>query len=217
MRTFKILSLSVLFFLILGTLISIVAITHRSNEPTSDPHSGSIVRLVKDGRTFCSGVVVSPSVIITASHCVLVETPFGPMLSTDSIEIRANDDQPTNVFGTPYGVRIQLDQVLLEGDFHEFKMRKYTTDLKELDSYRHKEQTMWSCGYPMGGPLFCSKMVYQDVLQFMWATNGLLIPGMSGGPVILDDGTVVAINVAVEGNQSLLSPIYNLSLKRSDK
>ena len=48
----------------------------------------------------------------------------------------------------------------------------------------------------------------------MISISGLLqaavIPGMSGGPVLLRDGTVVAVNVAVDGNRAVVSPIYNL-------
>ncbi len=173
----------------------------------------SIVRLVKDGRTFCSGVVVNEHTIITASHCVIENTEFGPMMNQDQIEIRIADNRPLGVTAKAYNVRVQLDQALLMGDFRRFQPRRVITRIHDLIKIGRYDQTLITCGYPLGGPLYCGKMYFQDLTDFMWATKGLLLPGMSGGPVMLEDGTVVAVNIAVGGNLSVVSPIYDYDLE----
>lgn len=40
---------------------------------------------------------------------------------------------------------------------------------------------------------------------------------MSGGPTMLEDGTVVAINIAVEGRHAVVSPVYNLLTELTGK
>jgi V8-like Glu-specific endopeptidase len=175
--------------------------------------SGSIIRLVKNGRTFCSGTIVDDHTIITAAHCVTQEQVFGPpSFSSSPIEIRENDNVPTQIMAVPYYGTPQLDQALLDGDFHKFKHRKYTTNITAITKYRNSNTKLTTCGYPMGGDLYCGELKYDDLNLFMWQVEGLLLPGMSGGPVMTPDGTVIAVNVAVEGNHSLISPIYNLDV-----
>lgn len=181
-------------------------------QPPKDDRLGSIVRLVADGRTFCTGIVVNDSTVITASHCILVQTPFGGMMNKDPIEIRDDSNEAVGVYGKAYQARVQLDQGLIMGDFTKFRKRKTMTNVGELNKIARYDQVLLSCGYPMGGPLHCNNLYFKELYDFMWATNGLLVPGMSGGPVMLEDGTVVALNVAVERNFSLVSPIYNLDM-----
>lgn len=178
---------------------------------------GSIVRLVTDGRTTCSGVVISNTVILTASHCVMISTPFGNMMNTSLIEIRDQSNVPTGVFAKPYGARIQLDHAILVGDFTAFKKRQVITGVGNLNKLTRHDVTMVSCGYPLGGELHCSTMLFRELYDFMWSASGLLLPGMSGGPVMLEDGTVVALNVAVlhtdsDHQMSIVSPVYNINM-----
>lgn len=173
---------------------------------------GSIVRLVLNGQTFCSGTVVTPTVIITAAHCVLVETPFGNMLRSGPIEIRGADNVPQGVFARPAAVVPQMDQAMLVGDFPIFSIRDYITNPLQLTKLREKgDLQMISCGYPLHGDIYCTPLKYKAPLDFMWSVEGVLLPGMSGGPAMLLDGTVVGVNVAVEKEFSVISPIYNLN------
>lgn len=200
--------------LAIGLTILSLPIFHprRAQKPASDKY-GSIVRLVRNQHTFCTGVVVSAHTIITASHCVLEESAFGASINTEPMEIRLDDNEPIGVRARAYGARVQLDQAVLYGNFEKFTARKYVTSVHELNKLAKYDRTLIACGYPMGGPLFCSKMYFQELYDFMWATKGLLLPGMSGGPVMLEDGTVVAINIAVGKERSLVSPIYNIDLE----
>ncbi len=171
---------------------------------------GSIVRLVDQGRTFCSGTVINDHTILTAAHCVLVDTMMGPMLNQDPIEIRVDDNISHGVFATAFFASGQMDQALLTGDFKLFEVRNYLSDAPKLTLARTAEGNFISCGYPLGGNLYCSNTLFLYNFQFMWRVHGVLLPGMSGGPTMLQDGTVVAVNCAVEGADSIVSPIYNI-------
>lgn len=187
-----------------------VPINSRSVQIRRNIPNSSIVRLVNDGRTFCTGTVINEHTVLTAAHCVIVETPFGAMLNPGPIEIRANDNLPRGSFAAPYYATPQMDQALLKGDFKGFTVRPYITNVQELTTLHPVGKKFISCGYPLGGDMFCNNTYYQDLTHFMWTVNGVLLPGMSGGPTMLEDGTVIAVNVAVGETFSIVSPIYNL-------
>lgn len=174
---------------------------------------GSIVRLVRNGHTFCSGTVVSPHIIITAAHCVTVDMgPFGVSMDTDPIEIRADDNVSRGVIAKAYFATAQMDQALLTGDFNLFEPRLCITDPTQLTAIKNTVGASFlSCGYPLGGDLYCAVTTFAKPELFFWAVNGTLYPGMSGGPTMTQDGAVVGVNCAVQGPFSLISPIYNLN------
>lgn len=172
-----------------------------------------VVRLVRDGRTFCSGVVVSDDTIITASHCVVEVSLFGAVVDQSEIEIRASDNNPIGVTARVKQGSIsgQLDRAILKGDFRQFTPAPYLSDVETIvKAVRVPGTKLVSCGYPMGGRLYCSYGSYTNGIGFMFELNNVLIPGMSGGPTMLLDGTVVAINVAVEGESAVVGPLYNV-------
>lgn len=171
----------------------------------------SIVRLVDpNGDTFCTGTVIGPNTVLTAAHCVVLGMEFGIPMTRTSIGIRPPSNADVLVTANVIKVRYQLDQALLVGDFKQFQVAPYISDVKAL-SGDVLSKTKTACGYPLGGPLFCTTIYYKEPIQFFWKVKGTLIPGMSGGPVLLDDGSVVATNVAVEGDSSIVAPIYNLN------
>lgn len=181
----------------------------QSYVPEKHTKLNGIVRLTTEGKTFCSGTVISRTTVLTAAHCVRAQ--IGPIeITRQNIEIRPISNTDLHISGEVYSVRPQLDQALLRGDFDKFDPRPYIVDIKMLDSLRHG--TYISCGFPMGGGLFCTKLIYKELMDFFWSVDGLILPGMSGGPVFADSGEVIAVNNAVENNDSFISPIYNLEV-----
>ncbi len=172
----------------------------------------SIVRLVDaaTGATFCTGTVVNDNTIITAGHCLANETPFGIALRPELIDIRTNENFNLNVKARAVWVTPQLDQGILKGDFTQFEHRTFIADVHGILNTRQKQQPYVSCGYPMGGHLFCTSFLYQSIYGFRWAGDGVLIPGMSGGPTMTEDGVMVGVNTAMTDTQALVSPIYNI-------
>lgn len=201
-----------LLFMAGGIFLSFTAPLPNPISKPKETKLGSIVRLVREGRTTCTGVVVSEDTIITAMHCVVIEGPFGPMINPSEIEIRDATNTPVSAYGKPIGARQQLDQAVIHGDFQKFAARKTITGVSELNKLAKYDVTLVACGYPLGGALHCNNLQFKELYDFFWATNGLLLPGMSGGPVMLEDGTVVALNVAVTKDKSIVSPIYNIEL-----
>lgn len=179
----------------------------------NSPRLGSVIRLVQDGHTYCSGVVIDPRTIITAAHCVIVNTPWGPVLDPSRvIEIRGSDARPLGVYAQVKSASTQIDRAILKGNFSDFAPSKYISDMGESVKVRVAGTQMMSCGYPLGGALFCNKTTYIKEYLFFMTVRGLLVPGMSGGPTMLIDGTVVGINSAVEDDFSVIAPMYNVEM-----
>ncbi len=170
-----------------------------------------IVRLIVDGRTFCSGTIVSNTLLITAAHCVVEETPFGSTPNTKSIEIRASDNKPIGVTARAVYASPQMDQAMMVGRFDLFEPKPFIQDPQTLTETKKKGQKFTSCGYPLNGDLYCNETSFAGNDHFFWAVNGVLIPGMSGGPTMLPSGALVAVNVAVVERLSIVSPIYNIT------
>jgi hypothetical protein len=178
-------------------------------EVSADVNKDIAVRLVKNGDTFCSGVVVTDSTVITAGHCVVaaVGNIFEPGFK---VEVRRRDNEPTGIFVKPMNASRQMDTGAFTGNLTRFPKVPFVTDPYALFDLVKAAPYLISCGYPMGADLYCKRLIFLGFRDFEWSVYGQIIPGMSGGPVMLPDGTVIAVNSAVDGDNALVAPIINL-------
>lgn len=215
-KTVKKVALRAVFVILIATIAILAGrITANLINPTPekvvDNRYGAIVRLVQNDKTFCTGTVVARNLIITAAHCVLLETPFGMMMRPGLIQVRPAENTELYSTGQAIYASPQMDQAMIAGEFFQYKTKPYITDPEVLSKYRRQGAKFISCGFPLNGKLYCNETVFKEPSAFFWKVKGLLIPGMSGGPTMLPDGTVIAVNVAVEGPDSIISPIYNIT------
>lgn len=194
---------------------SVIYLDHRNSSGAGKARPAllnPIVRLVApNGRTYCTGTVINPTTVVTASHCIMMQDPvFGmPFANPDPIGIRANDNVDRNTTARVYAIQVQLDHAVLKGNFPGFQYAMYITDIAEINRTYKRNHSYKACGYPLGGSLYCTELTYKELAVFMWAMNGQVIPGMSGGPVFYGD-TFLAINVSMDNDHAIISPIYNL-------
>ncbi len=184
--------------------------------PESKPKGlDPIVRLNQGNQTFCTGTVINDTTIVTAAHCVLMEF-FGMVMARPEIEIRPKSNLNIMVIAHPTYITTQLDMAILKGDFHLFQPKGYTSTINKLMELQKPGKEFMSCGYPLGGDLQCTKTIYIQRDNFSIRVHGLLLPGMSGGPTMDSDGNVIAINNAVDGQDSIVTPIYNIDFNMAE-
>lgn len=175
-----------------------------------------IVRLYEEhSGTYCSGVVISPHFILTASHCVILDTgaPIFPIIT-----IRAIDNIERNITAKIYGTFKGHDVSILTGDFSLFAPYAVATPA-EAKEIKHAGSVLFACGFPGDIMLLCMPLRYLGdsyMTPGMWRTNNTLIPGMSGGPVLVDYKSnaylVIGLSDAYynDYDMSEVTPVYNL-------
>lgn len=191
--------------LVLITIL--VASCFRNSVVESPGKISPIVRLVtREGSTYCTAVIVSTTKALTAAHCVTSGRPIG---------VRGPDNKELAVDAAPYYIHPPTDSAILTGDFRLFQTAPYYFNIHDV--VKHRSDNMITCGYPMGGRLFCTSYVFTRMYGFFWGGNSILIPGMSGGPVFDKDGVVIAINYGVDGKDALVSPVYSIHMLGGDE
>lgn len=168
----------------------------------------SIVRLhdKSTGRFFCSGLVVSSTVIITAAHCVV-----GRPGDVATVSVQATKDSTIGVDATVLAYNERADLATLKGDFRVFSSRAIETDPTRINDIAFSNKKIVACGFAWGGDLVCSPVIARARCFFSICGQGFLYPGMSGGPVIdLETGKAIALNTAVSQDSVVLSPYVNI-------
>lgn len=98
------------------------------------------------------------------------------------------------------------DYGIIKGDFKKFNKLKVKSgfDVESLDVLR-------SCGYPgIADVPKCIDFTAMNQMGFSYMGRSMIVPGMSGGPVIDADGYVVGINSSVLKSFSIMEPTIGI-------
>jgi hypothetical protein len=161
------------------------------------------------GDFFCSGVVISQNYIVTAGHCL-----EGRKLLKKSIEVRSLDNTPIKNYAAPAFREQRSDQGLVIGNFSDFNAQPYSVQTTfVVSAFLSPEAQIMTCGFPYGGTAICEPVNNRHPFYFGFMADGVLYPGMSGGPVMVNmsgTGVVVGVNTAMIEGEAFYSPLVEL-------
>ena len=105
------------------------------------------------------------------------------------------------------------DFAIITGDFRKFNVLTISSDYNI-----EAGDKLVACGYAGGRtPPICLNLTYISNYMFMRYAHGLLIRGMSGGPVLNKHGLVVGINSAVVKNGVIFDSIIGVFNRKFEK
>jgi S1-C subfamily serine protease len=164
----------------------------------------ALIRLSRDGYFFCSGVVIDGNYALTAAHCLT--NTFGFMEKED-VEISNEIGINTGVIAKPVAIDKLRDIALIKGQFIDFE--SVPVDFSGAVQKGMERRPVLSCGFPSGGPRYCSLFYITGNTNFqLRAYGGMLYKGQSGGPVVdLYSKNVIGVNSAVTEDDVIFAPV----------
>lgn len=145
----------------------------------------------------CSGTVISNKYVLTAGHCLIDERGFlRKEVEIESLQARNIDDSLVDLqTAMPIGINMRADYGLIKGEFLEYDQMKIDVSPEFQSNVRSSPVT---CGFPWGSKKWTCYGTGGVVFEHsVLVVQGLLYPGMSGGPVIdMERNTVIAVNSA---------------------
>lgn len=164
-----------------------------------------LIRLLDErGFFYCSGVVIDGQYALTAAHCV--KGTFG-FITNDKIIIHEEHDGATGTIAEAVALDDLRDIALIKGDFRNFK--SMNVEYYSAKAVEFPNRMVVACGFPSGGPTYCSIGIIQANEYFKIRTKGSMIyKGMSGGAVVdILTGAVVGVNSAATEDGELVAPV----------
>lgn len=229
--------LIVLFFMSLGYLVFDIVSESASKKLTKEmiefesnfnSYYPSIVKLQFDN-SYCSGVVVSAMHVLTASHCISLSSKITNKYLRKSIWASVFSSNGEKVVkGKVIAYNDVRDLAVVKGDFSDFQAIEVDQYGQYFPQGIQDNGVFLACGYPWGGPLYCTQVSPFGHSGFWMSFVGMgVYPGMSGGMLVrivqdvkIDPLTkqssyvnrfiLVGIVVAVKGNYTLVSPTLSL-------
>lgn len=181
-------------------------ITELYNEiPTNGTNKHSaLIRLVKDGYFFCSGVVIDGRYALTAAHCLTNDLGF---MDRSSIQIDNEPGADTGILALPVAIDKLRDIALLKGNFEDFE--SVPVDFSGEIQKSLSNRPVLSCGFPSGGARYCSLFYITGNTNFqLRAYGGMLYKGQSGGPVVdIYSKKIIGVNSAVTAEDAIFAPV----------
>jgi hypothetical protein len=168
-----------------------------------------IIRLqdFEDRKFHCTATVVSDNYAVTAGHCVVDED--GRLMKKTTFEVYDVKITDTGIQATAAGTEERGDYGLITGDFRQFKKIQMNTSVVGIES--RLEHDFILCGYPYGDVLLCKEFHVKQNSYFMIRGNGILYPGMSGGPLLdKNTGEVVGVNSSVNDPGIDIAPLMGV-------
>lgn len=167
----------------------------------ADRVAASVVLLKLDNRYgFCSGFVISPRYVMTADHCMAAaaSTSFATYI----------DDQPITEVWHDEG----RDVAVVE-------LPQPTVRPRLLVAKKPPGDLVITYGFPGGSDVIKSMIIVVVANGVPWGSNlgpWLIatpgeIPGMSGGPIVNQNGQVVSLNQQVMRSAQFPDPDFSLS------
>lgn len=130
-------------------------------------------------------------------------------MSIDTFDVKDIFGKDTKIIAKAWDKNIEPDRDygVLMGDFKNFE--KLPVNLLSFNVM--PSDTLRTCGYANGmAPPVCSNFVAAGNYNFQYTGVGYIVRGMSGGPVIDENGVVVGINTAVHENRVIIMPIMGI-------
>lgn len=141
----------------------------------------TIITVNKDHRMGCTGFVVDIQTVITAKHCI-------PIVDGDEVFVDG-----------------KLSRVVKSND--ELALLRIEPSKPPLDIRKEKAnigEYVWALGYAYGELAVYERNI-AGVYEGWVLTNGKFTDGMSGGPVVDEDGNVVGLIQASDTERGYIS------------